>query len=669
MLYENTTWGTFLARPNRFIAHVEIDGREEVCHVKNTGRCKELLLPGVQVFLEKSRNPARKTNFSLIGVEKGNRLVNMDSQAPNKVVHEWLKKGNLFPGATKIRPETKYGNSRFDFYIEEGDRKIFMEVKGVTLENQDVVQFPDAPTERGVKHIRELCQAVRDGYEAYVFFVVQMKNVNYFTPNMENHRAFGEALIEAEKCGVNILAYDCHVTEDSLDIRDRVEVRLEAPGGLEDQNRLESMDSLEDQNGLESPESMENQNDPESQEGLDGQEVQARLGRLAALLLAWYDANARILPWRETATPYRVWISEIMLQQTRVEAVKPYFERFMNALPTIQDLAEIEEEALLKLWEGLGYYNRARNLQKTAKIVVKEYGGELPPSYEELLKLPGIGSYTAGAVSSIAYGIPVPAVDGNVLRVISRVMASREDILKPSVKKKMEEDLLAVMPQDRPGAFNQALMEIGAMVCVPNGTAKCEVCPLNQICRAKELGIVMELPKKTPKKSRKIEKKTVLVIRSGDKVALRKRGKKGLLAGLYEFPNVEGHLSEQEALELVKKMSFSPIRIQKLEPSKHIFTHKEWHMVGYVVKIEEAEMTETGGITGTVGIVGTDEIMMTDEIMEPDEVREKPEENDDTVPADCIFVEAKESEEAYPIPTAFQAYTKYMNIRLGNEKY
>jgi len=633
MLYENTTWGTFLARPNRFIAHVEIDGREEVCHVKNTGRCKELLLPGVQVFLEKSRNPARKTNFSLIGVEKGNRLVNMDSQAPNKVVHEWLKKGNLFPGATKIRPETKYGNSRFDFYIEEGDRKIFMEVKGVTLENQDVVQFPDAPTERGVKHIRELCQAVRDGYEAYVFFVVQMKNVNYFTPNMENHRAFGEALIEAEKCGVNILAYDCHVTEDSLDIRDRVEVRL-------DEGMV-----------------------------LDGPEDKARLGRLAALLLAWYDANARILPWRETATPYRVWISEIMLQQTRVEAVKPYFERFMNALPTIQDLAEIEEEALLKLWEGLGYYNRARNLQKTAKIVVKEYGGELPPSYEELLKLPGIGSYTAGAVSSIAYGIPVPAVDGNVLRVISRVMASREDILKPSVKKKMEEDLLAVMPQDRPGAFNQALMEIGAMVCVPNGTAKCEVCPLNQICRAMELDIVMELPKKTPKKSRTIEKKTVLVIRSGDKVAISKRDKKGLLAGLYEFPNVDGHLSEQEAIELVKKMSFSPIRIQKLEPSKHIFTHKEWHMIGYVVKIEEAEMTETGGITGTVGIVGTDEIMMTDEIMEPDEVREKPEENDDTVPADCIFVEVKESEEAYPIPTAFQAYTKYMNIRLGNEKY
>ena len=633
MLYENTTWGTFLARPNRFIAHVEIDGREEVCHVKNTGRCKELLLPGVQVFLEKSRNPARKTNFSLIGVEKGNRLVNMDSQAPNKVVHEWLKKGNLFPGATKIRPETKYGNSRFDFYIEEGDRKIFMEVKGVTLENQDVVQFPDAPTERGMKHIRELCQAVRDGYEAYVFFVVQMKNVNYFTPNMENHRAFGEALIEAEKCGVNILAYDCHVTEDSLDIRDRVEVRL-------DEGMV-----------------------------LDGPEDKARLGRLAALLLAWYDANARILPWRETATPYRVWISEIMLQQTRVEAVKPYFERFMNALPTIQDLAEIEEEALLKLWEGLGYYNRARNLQKTAKIVVKEYGGELPPSYEELLKLPGIGSYTAGAVSSIAYGIPVPAVDGNVLRVISRVMASREDILKPSVKKKMEEDLLAVMPQDRPGAFNQALMEIGAMVCVPNGTAKCEVCPLNQICRAMELDIVMELPKKTPKKSRTIEKKTVLVIRSGDKVAISKRDKKGLLAGLYEFPNVDGHLSEQEAIELVKKMSFSPIRIQKLEPSKHIFTHKEWHMIGYVVKIEEAEMTETGGITGTVGIVGTDEIMMTDEIMEPDEVREKPEENDDTVPADCIFVEVKESEEAYPIPTAFQAYTKYMNIRLGNEKY
>ena len=349
-------------------------------------------------------------------------------------------------------------------------------------------------------------------------------------------------------------------------------------------------------------------------------------------LLDWYDAHARILPWREMATPYRVWISEIMLQQTRVEAVKPYFERFISALPTIEDLAVIEENSLLKLWEGLGYYNRARNLQKTAKIVVEQFQGELPDNYEELLKLPGIGTYTAGAIASIAYGNPVPAVDGNVLRVISRVTASDEDILKQSVKRKMEQDLKAVMPKDRAGAFNQALMEIGAMVCVPNGMAKCEECPLKNLCKAKELDIVMELPKKTAKKPRTKEEKTILVIRSADKVALRKRIEKGLLAGLYEFPNVEGHLSEEEVLNLIKQMSFSPIRIQKLESSKHIFTHKEWHMIGYVIKIDELddEYDSHNGI---------------------------------------IFVEPNGTEKEYPIPMAFQAYTKYMNISLGNEKF
>lgn len=381
---------------------------------------------------------------------------------------------------------------------------------------------------------------------------------------------------------------------------------------------------------------------------IEKKEVQVKLENIVNPLLDWFDGHARILPWREEPSPYRVWISEIMLQQTRVEAVKPYFERFMNALPSIQSLADVKEDALLKLWEGLGYYNRARNLQKAAKIVEEQYGGELPPSYDELLKLPGIGSYTAGAVASIAYGIPVPAVDGNVLRVISRVTASRDDILKTFVKKKMEQDLQDIMPQNRPGAFNQSLMEIGAMVCLPNGTPKCGECPLNSLCRARELDIVMELPKKTPKKSRTIEEKTVLVIRDGDKVALRKREKKGLLAGLYEFPNIEGHLSEKEVLALIKKMDFSPIRIQKLEPSKHIFTHKEWHMIGYVVNVEETDALEAGMVC---------------------ERRKSLEGRGKGIPKDCIFVEVKETEENYPIPTAFQAYTKYMRIRLGNEKY
>ncbi len=211
MKYNKVEQGIFQKRPNRFIAHVEINGKEEVCHVKNTGRCRELLVPGALVFLEESDNPKRKTKYDLIAVEKGNRLINMDSQIPNKVVEEWLKKGNLFGKEAKVRREVVYGNSRFDLYIESGERKIFMEVKGVTLEENNVVRFPDAPTQRGVKHIQELEKCIKDGYEAYLMFVIQMENVDYFTPNRDTHPEFAEALKTAEKSGVHILAYDCIV--------------------------------------------------------------------------------------------------------------------------------------------------------------------------------------------------------------------------------------------------------------------------------------------------------------------------------------------------------------------------------------------------------------------------------------------------------------------------
>lgn len=226
MLYQNIVEGRFINRPNRFIAHVMIDGNEEICHVKNTGRCKELLIPGTKVYLERNYNTNRKTKYSLITVEKNNRLINMDSNAPNKVVHEWLKEGVLFQDISLIRPETKYNNSRFDFYIEHGDKKVFIEVKGVTLEEDGVVRFPDAPTIRGLKHVYELCDAKREGYEAYVIFVIQMKDVKYFTANIITHKEFGDALIEAKNAGVQILAYDCDVTKDYLKIVDEVEVRL-----------------------------------------------------------------------------------------------------------------------------------------------------------------------------------------------------------------------------------------------------------------------------------------------------------------------------------------------------------------------------------------------------------------------------------------------------------
>lgn len=241
MKYSEIITGKFIARPNRFIAHVEIDGETQVCHVKNTGRCRELLIPGATVFLEVAKNPQRKTKYDLVGVlkEKGNGvsnrnfagdsnnlMVNMDSQAPNIAVGEWLRAGNLFPEATFIKGEKTYKNSRFDFYIETPERKIFLEVKGVTLENDGVVSFPDAPTERGVKHIEELISCIQDGYEAYILFVIQMKGVKHFEPNDEHHAAFGDALRKAAGAGVRILAYDCIVTEDEMVLDVPVDVVL-----------------------------------------------------------------------------------------------------------------------------------------------------------------------------------------------------------------------------------------------------------------------------------------------------------------------------------------------------------------------------------------------------------------------------------------------------------
>ena len=321
-----------------------------------------------------------------------------------------------------------------------------------------------------------------------------------------------------------------------------------------------------------------------SQENLTTENI---LQRLPAPLLDWYRANARDLPWRRTRDPYRIWVSEIMLQQTRVEAVKPYFERFMHALPDVKSLAECEEERLLKLWEGLGYYNRVRNMQIAAQTVMEQYDGKLPADYEKLLELKGIGHYTAGAIASIAYGIPVPAVDGNVLRILMRVSADNSDIMKQSVKTRVEQALQQVIPQDCAGSFNQALMELGAIVCVPNGEPLCDQCPWYSFCETRKRGLWQELPVKKKAKGRRIEERTVLVIRDGERVVLKRRPKKGLLAGLYEFPNEPGTLTEDEALRVVQDMHLHPMRIQRLEEAKHIFSHVEWHMTGYWVDLTE----------------------------------------------------------------------------------
>lgn len=345
---------------------------------------------------------------------------------------------------------------------------------------------------------------------------------------------------------------------------------------------------------------------------------QTLLQQIELPLLEWYRANKRKLPWRDKNNAYMTWVSEIMLQQTRVEAVKPYFQRFLQELPDVAQLAVCPEEKLLKLWEGLGYYNRVRNMQKAAREVMEQYEGILPADYEKLKGLTGIGNYTAGAIASIAYGIPVPAVDGNVLRVISRVTKSYEDIMKQSVRKKMEQQLLEVMPQDCPGDYNQALMELGAVVCVPNGMAKCEACPLREICLARRDNCVMELPVKAAKKPRKIEERTVLVIQDGERVAIRKRVGKGLLAGLYELPNLEGHMTEQEVLEYVKEQQLDAVRIEPLTAARHIFSHVEWRMIGYRVRVAALE---------------------------------KP------FAKDMIFADKKETKQQYAIPSAFDAYS------------
>ena len=226
MHYSNIEKGIFLSRPNRFLAHVVVDGKEVVCHVKNTGRCKELLIPNCEVYVQHHDNPNRKTEYSLISVQKGNRLVNIDSQAPNIAVKEWLEHNQIIQQIRKIYPEKKYYNSRFDFYLEREERPAYVEVKGVTLEENGVVLFPDAPTERGIKHIYELCQCKKDGFDAYIIFVIQMQNVRYFTPNIKTHPAFGEALQHAKERGVNILAFDCKVTPDSMSISSRIPVHL-----------------------------------------------------------------------------------------------------------------------------------------------------------------------------------------------------------------------------------------------------------------------------------------------------------------------------------------------------------------------------------------------------------------------------------------------------------
>ncbi len=303
---------------------------------------------------------------------------------------------------------------------------------------------------------------------------------------------------------------------------------------------------------------------------------------LPKYLLAWYDKEKRSMPWRSDPTPYHVWVSEIMLQQTRVEAVREYYQRFMETLPDVYALASADEETLLKLWEGLGYYRRVYNLQKAAQIIVNEFQGEIPKEYHLLRSLPGIGDYTAGAISSIAFGKPKAAVDGNVLRVIIRLLGDYRDISSQTLKKEVATSLESIYPKDRCGDFTQSLMELGAVVCLPNGTPKCEVCPLCDHCVAHLQQITDELPVKPKKKKRKIQKLDVLILRYQDKIALEKRTSNGLLQGLWQLPNLPSG-AENQIRDYLKEQNIDYTSILPAGKAKHIFTHIEWQMNAYII--------------------------------------------------------------------------------------
>ncbi len=306
--------------------------------------------------------------------------------------------------------------------------------------------------------------------------------------------------------------------------------------------------------------------------------------RLPEKLLSWYQQNKRDLSWRQDKEPYHVWLSEIMLQQTRVEAVKGYYRRFLQALPTAEALADCPDDALYKLWEGLGYYSRVRNLKKAAQVIVSQYGGQFPWEYGQVLALPGVGEYTAGAICSICFDQPTPAVDGNVMRVMSRLLDDHTSIDTPAQKRYVQGLLSACYPPEA-GMFTQALMELGATLCGPNRQPQCESCPCMEICLGYARGTACQLPVRTPKKSKKQEDRTVLILRCGENFALCKRPDRGLLAGLWQFPDLSGMLTPEQALDAVRTMGMEPTNILRQSEKIHVFTHVQWNMRGYYLEV------------------------------------------------------------------------------------
>lgn len=343
------------------------------------------------------------------------------------------------------------------------------------------------------------------------------------------------------------------------------------------------------------------------------------LRQLPIPLLTWYRENARTLPWRGDPTPYHVWVSEIMLQQTRVAAVLDYYRRFLEAAPDVSALAALDSGRLMKLWQGLGYYSRAGNLQKAAKQIMADHGGVFPNTYEDIRTLAGVGDYTAGAIASIAFCLPVPAVDGNVLRVVARITGDSGDVATPAMKKKITAVLAEVIPLDAPGDFNQALMELGATICLPNGAPLCEKCPAAEFCRAFQEGRTAELPVKAPKKARRMEARTVYLLFHGDAVALRRRPGRGLLAGLWEYPN---ELSG--GTDLLEKWGLSAA-LERAGTGKHIFTHIEWRMTALAGELDSPDL-----------------------------------------PEGWVWASREELRDTYAVPNAFQSFSQLVLDRLGH---
>ena len=347
-------------------------------------------------------------------------------------------------------------------------------------------------------------------------------------------------------------------------------------------------------------------------------------------LLSWYHTSKRDLPWRHTRDPYRIWVSEIMLQQTRVEAVMRYYQRFLERLPDVQALADCPEGELLKLWEGLGYYSRVRNMQRAARVIVQQHAGRFPRTYEEILALPGIGEYTAGAIGSFAFDLPLPAVDGNVLRVVARLTALEEDVLSPKTRRAVTEAVAQAQPALCAADFNQAMIELGALVCLPNGAPKCAECPLAATCLARKAGLQERLPIRKKNAPRKIQHKTVLILREGERVALRRRPSDGLLAALYEPFCLEGALDSDAVQAFLQAQGLFPLHITPIGEAKHIFTHLEWHMCGFEV------ILPLGSIT-------------------------KMEQNGAKNPfINLFFAQRDEVDTRYALPSAYAAYRAYM---------